>query len=353
MSFQNAKIVGVGVSSDAYHSQLVENRGSKDFVMSPSSLKLFSECPSRWKSGYQPPESDAKDFGSLLDTLLLTPDQFDSRYAVIPKTYTDIGMECPNCKSVTDSKTCSKCKAARVEIKIEKDWRFGSKICDEWLTKQGDKKPVYSTELENAQTAAKRLMADETIAELLATSKKQVHVKGEWHDKATGIIVPVQCLIDIVPNGDSPFQKSLCDLKTTRNAGQSQFARWCFTASYHTQAALDLDLFMAAVNPNNDPNGQDRNTWLFIVQENYPPFEIGRRMLSQDFVAIGRQTYQHALGRYARCLKTGVWPQYDAPEEFSLIVPQPFMEFAAMEEVMDGQSEAREQALEDDGDIVP
>jgi len=325
MSFQNAKIVGIGVNSDAYHSQPIENRGSKDFVMSPSSLKLFSECPSRWKSGYQPPESDAKDFGSLLDCLLLTPDQFESRYAVKPLTYPADGK--------------------KGEPTTEKPWNGNSTWCKEWVESQGNKAVISKTELDNAKTAVKRLMSDETIAELLATSKTQVHVKGEWHDKATGLVIPIQCLIDIVPNGDSPFQKSLCDLKTTRNAGQSQFARWCFTAGYHIQAALDIDLFMAAVNPNKDESGQDRNTWLFIVQENYPPFEIGRRMLSQDFTAIGRATYQHALGRYAKCLKTGLWPPYDAPDEFSLIVPLPFMEFEAIQDKL--ENDAQQPEMED------
>jgi len=333
MSFQNAKIVGVGVNSDAYHSQPIESRGSKDFAMSPSSLKPFLECPSRWKAGYQSPESEAKDWGNLLDTLLLTPDQFKSRYAVKPATYPSDGK--------------------KGEPPTEKPWNGNSTWCREWIESQGDKCVISKAELETAQTAVKKLLADETIAELLETSQKQVHVTGEWHDKATGIIVPVQCLIDIVPNGDSPFCKCLCDLKSTRNAGQRPFSRWCFTAGYHIQAAFDLALFMAAVNPTNDPNGQDRNTWLFIVQENYAPFEIGRRMLSSDFIDLGRQTYTHALGRYAKCLKTGLWPQYDEPEQFSLVSPEPWQAFDALQDALDGQAEAREQAFEDDGEVVP
>jgi len=75
------------------------------------------------------------------------------------------------------------------------------------------------------------------------------------------------------------------------------------------------------------------------LQENFPPFETGRRLLSQDFTSIGRQTYEHALRLYARCLKSGIWSGYDLPEEFTLLQPQPWMEFNAQSETMQADYE--------------
>jgi hypothetical protein len=322
MSFQNCKIVGVGVNSEKYHAQKGE-RGTKEFIMSHSSLKEFAGCPSRWRAGYSSPDSDAKDFGNLLDCILLTPEQFKPRFAVKPSTY-------------KDSKTGE-----------DKPWNGNSNVCKEWLADHADKSVISNSELTNAQSAVKRLMDDETIAAYLHASDKQVHVIGEWLDEKTGLIIPVQCLIDSVPRKDSEFQKSLGDLKTTRNAGQRVFGRWCYQAGYHVQAAFYLALYTAAT-------GEDRTDWIFILSENYSPFETGRRLLSQDFLEIGKQTFQHSLGRYARCLKTGEWAGYDPSEEFSLIIPEPFMEFAAMEDAMEhDQNEPTPTPADDHEGLIP
>lgn len=321
MSFRNAKIAGIGVNSSLYHTQ-DSPRGTAGFYVSPSSLKLFADCPSRFIAGYNPPDSDAKTYGSLLDTLLLTPEQFDGRYAVKPEAY-------------KDAKTGE-----------EKPWNGNSNACKVWLADHADLEVVSKGEVFEVQSAIARLKGDETIAALLDASDKQVHVTGEWLDERTGIIIPVQCLIDLVPRNDSEFQKNLGDLKSTRNAGLRPFARWCYTAGYHIQAAFDLDLYQMATrsNPKKPESGEDRSDWLFIIQENYPPYEMGRRLLSQDFLQIGRQTYQHALGLYARCMKTGNWTSYDPPGEFSIIDAEPFMEFNALSEKLeDDQREAEGQ----------
>lgn len=316
MSFQNCKIIGAGVNSDAYHAQTFA-RGAKEFVMSPSSLKAFAQCPSRWHAGYQPPESDAKDYGNLLDTILLTPEQFEDRFAVKPLTYKSAGTK----------------KSDPIE---DKPFNANSTWCKEWMTTQAGKTIISTRDLIEAQTAVKRLRDDDTIRAFVDASKTQVHVKGEWNDKATGLVIPVQCLIDCVPDRESEFQKSLGDLKSTRNAGLRPFARWCFTAGYHIQAAFDLAIYCAAT-------GEDRSDWIFIVQENYAPFETGRRLLSQDFLQIGQQTYEHILKRYARCVKNGEWGGYDQPEEFTLVQPEPWMEFEALSEKLESdQSEAAE-----------
>lgn len=314
--FKNVKIVGVGVDSGTYHTQSAE-RGTAEFVMSPSSLKEFMVCPSRYKAGYRQPDSDAKDFGSLLDCILLTPNQFVTRYAVKPETY-------------VDTKTGEK-----------KPWNGNSSVCKAWVDEHADSCVVSSYDVTEAQKAARRLMDDETISELINCSDKQVHLKGEWHDEATKLAIPVQCLIDLAPRKDSTFQKSLCDLKTTRNASQRPFARQVFTFGWHVQGAMDLALYTAATS-------EDRTDWLFVAQENYSPYQVGRRLLSLDFLEIGEATYKGALKRYAQCLKTGIWPGYDASEEFSLVIPDPWMSYEAVSDQMEQQ---QNEILEENPDI--
>ena len=320
MSFQNCKLAGVGVNPESYHGQEAE-RGTPTFRISPSSLRAFMECPARWKAGYESPESDAKDWGWLLDMLLLTPEQFKDRCVVKPKTY------------IADEKG------------TEKPWNMNAKVCQAWFAEQGDKKIVSSKDFAEAEKAVKRLLADETIKSFHDASDKQVHVTGEWLDETTGVIVPVQCLIDYAPRKDSEFQKSLGDLKSTRNANQRVFGRWCYTAGYHIQAAFDLALYTAAT-------GEDRTDWIFILSENYAPYEIGRRLLGQQFLEIGRQTFEHALKRYAKCLKTGVWAGYDLQDEFSIISAEPWMEFSALSDALENAQEDALAAAAND-DIIP
>ena len=52
--FKKCSIAGVRVSSQSYHDAKAE-RGASEYFMSPSSIRAFMGCPSRWKAGYQPP----------------------------------------------------------------------------------------------------------------------------------------------------------------------------------------------------------------------------------------------------------------------------------------------------------
>ena len=320
--FKNCRIAGKGINSEAYHKQEAP-RGDIKHAMSPSSLKLFAECPSRYIAGYEPPSSEAKDWGNLLDVLFLTPESFQGRFSVKPATYPAEPAK----------------KGAEA---IQKPFNANSTWCKAWIEEQGNKTVISQSEQAEAQQAVKTLLADETIAEYRACSDVQVHVVGEWHDKGTKLVIPVQCLIDLVPKPDSVFQKSLGDLKSTRNASLNTFGRWCYTAGYHIQAAFDLALYTAAT-------GEDRTDWNFVLQENYPPFQTGRRLLGQDLLQIGEQTYRHALERYTRCLESGQWDSYDPPEEWSIVNAEPWMEFNALESNMEHLQTTPEPA----GEIIP
>src|ERR1017187_427038 len=88
--FQNAKVLGVCKDPSVYHGWNEMNkldRGNPAFVTSSSMLREFLHSASRWKAGYEPPDSKAKKTGSLLDCQLLVPDQSNSRYIIRPDTY--------------------------------------------------------------------------------------------------------------------------------------------------------------------------------------------------------------------------------------------------------------------------
>lgn len=321
---KNAKIAGTSVNPEDYHVKTTE-RGNLRFPVSSSTLREFATCPARWIGGYEPPDSESKAWGSLLDAMLLTPRQFKQRYAVKPATYKNEKGE-------------------------EKPWNGNSNVCKQWLSDHADKVVVSGEDEHNAERAIIAMRTDSIIADFLDASDVQVMVTAEWHDEKTGLIVPLRCLIDLVPRNDSEFCKCLADLKTTRNAALMPWQRWCFTAGYHIQAAFNRAMYCAAM-----PD-EDRNTFCFILQENYSPWQTGKRMLSQDFLTLGTADYTRLMENYCQCLKTNKWPSYDDTDEaiqgsWSLVSPEPWM--AAHAEFAPKMSFGNEQEQTEENADVP
>jgi PDDEXK-like domain of unknown function (DUF3799) len=301
MSFLNCKILKVGADSRLYHDpDKNAKRGEKDFQMSSSSLRAFDGCPARWYRGYSPPDTEAKDFGNLLDCALLTPDQTESRHAVQPPHYDPGEGEKP------------------------KKWNNNATVCREWTAAQKEKGlEIITTKEEVAvQEACQSIRRDEIAAAFIDASDKQVWIAGEWLDEKTDLIIPAKCLIDLVPRADTEYCKCVGDLKTTRNAKPEPWSRWCYTAGYFIQAAWNLDMLVAAT-------GEDRVDFCFLLVENYEPWQTAKRLLSGEFMSLGRAEYTRMMALYARCLAAAHWPGYDetdeaAPGGWTITAPEPW-----------------------------
>ncbi len=178
-----AKVVGDGVTTETYIKQLRNiERGHPEYVLSRSDLVEISKCPHRWIMGYQPPDSDAKDWGSLIDCMALSPDRFRIAYAMAPDMY-------------PDSKTGE-----------PKPWTWNANYCKAWRDERPGVTIIKPNEFEKATAALTVLMSDEQIRDLIKLSCKQVMVVAEYKDEETGITVPLKTLIDMVP----PNGQSLC-----------------------------------------------------------------------------------------------------------------------------------------------
>jgi hypothetical protein len=321
MSFLNAKIVCKNADPLEYHASTIP-RGDKAFVVSSSMLRLFAQCASRWKFGYESPDSDAKKFGSLLDCRLLTPTMFDKKFAIKPATYTSEKGE-------------------------EKPFNLNSNSCKAWVEEQGDKEIISASDVAEIDTARDRILKDEILAAWFESCDKQVWLAGEWLDEKTKLKFPIKALLDCVPRIGTEFEKCLGDAKAVRSAALIPFQRQVFQLGWHVQAAFYQDFYVAATK-------EDRNSYCFVGVENYKPFEPFRRLLAQEFVHIGRLTYQHALKRYAACLASGTWPSYDDHADsiggWSLINPEPWQEFSSMSDAIESQ---QAEELETPLDITP
>jgi len=301
--FSNGVVVGSGVTSEQYQKHPAMSRGA---------LIEFRRCPRRWKSGYKAPESDAKDWGSLLDCLVLTPAEFPHRYAVQPETY-------------PAPEKHARVKSGELKPGDPLPWNNNATFCSEWTEAQEAlKKTVISAKDEvEVSRAADEILNDASAGDLIRSSKRQVMVTADYTDRETGIVVAVKILIDLLPARAHPeFGKCLADLKTTTSAAHGPYLRQVNNYGYHVQAALYLDVYTAATK-------EDRIEFRHVVQESYPPYQVGRRLISAEFIEIGRMTYMDALAKYAKCLAENNWPDYDCGDRsingWSLVEPEAWM----------------------------
>lgn len=286
---KNAVIVGSGITPEDYNSEK-ENRGSPKLVVSSHILGEILRNAQRWVKGYESPQSKALKFGSVFDCLLLTPYQWPIRYAVVP-------ADAPR-------------RPSERQINAKKPSPASLEAIAWWdrFTRDHPGEIISQEENASVHSAIARLREDKLISELIDCSRKQLLITAEWHDGPTGLIVPIKCLIDVVPPKDHPvFSNSLWDTKTTQNASPRSFSRDAMKYNYGIQGAFYLDLYNAAT-------GEQRGDFGHVVIESFPPYEYRTPppLLSQRFLGHGRLLYQRALAIYCKSVCSGVWPSYDS-----------------------------------------
>ncbi len=267
-------------------------RGNPLRVMSRSNLIDFAACPRRWTRSREKEPTKAMILGDLLDCILICPTHYDSRYAVAPETY-----------NATPKAT----KKEPYPEPESKPWNWNATVCKDWRTAKLAEgfQVVTADDVEEAQQMAGSVMFDKKLAEFMKCSKKQALVHVRYIDKATGIEIVVRCILDLVPDPKHPkFGSCLGDLKTTYDAEPRGYAKAIFNMGYAVQAAMYLDAYNAAA-------GTNYSQFCHIVVENEHPYEPARRVISQDFIDLGRALYISYLERYCRCLKENFFPGYD------------------------------------------
>lgn len=285
--FKNCKVIGRDISYAVYSRQNAA-RGSREFSMSRGELLSFSACPEKWLAGVEDKSTKSTEFGTLVDGLMLMGmERFAESFAICPEFY----------------------EGKKGEMK---PWTARADYCAEWeeAAEKAGKIVVRHRDHAEAIAAIKQFQGDhlkpaaKRAIAFVGASTKQVMVIGEYQDAETEIVVPVRCLIDMVPDLKTHFEKSIGDFKTAVSASLHPWTKAVFEHGYHVQAAINLDLYTAAT-------GEDRCDFRHVIMENAPPYQVATRIVSTEYVNLGRHVVVAALKRYCQCLATGVWPDYD------------------------------------------
>lgn len=271
-------------------------RGHLAYCQSSGELKKVLGCPQAWHES-KPTKSDpttAMKLGDAVDIIKLTPTHIKERIAVCPEKYTNEKGE-------------------------EKDWNWNAKVCKQFKVDHAGALVLKANEWEKANQMAVNLtkaLDRWGLTGEWADGASQVMLTGVYVAKVEGkeIRVPLRALVDKVPSPEGKLADRLIDLKTTGCGNPFAWQSQVFDLGMHMQAALYLDLWNAAT-------GDERTTFMHVIVENESEdgkyYQCARRILSQRFQMLGRNHYVRALSVYARCLATGIWPDYEGlyPEQ--------------------------------------
>jgi hypothetical protein len=294
LGFVDGQIIGNNVKTEDYLRQDPEHpRGHPEFVISRSELMLFMSNPSRWIRGYTFKDTDATEWGSLIDCLLTSPDTFKKRFALTPET-------------CTATKTMKIVKEGNAQAGDPVPWSPTAAECKDWKEDQISRglQVVSRDDWKCANDAIATLGKDAWIDSMLREASYQVMAIATYVDKDTGIKVPLKCLIDIVPSMKGQFANGLTDFKTARTAAPSDWDKACRKQHYDVQAVMSLDIWEAC-------KPKERWVWYHVIQENEFPWQPARRYMTDTMMAMGRIDMWQALKRYCQCLKESTWPSWD------------------------------------------
>lgn len=229
---------------------------------SPLHAKAFMENP--------PKPTDAFRIGGAFHALVLEPRKFNKSYAITP---------------ICDRRT----KAGKEIYQAFQESVDGQEI----LTKdEFDTIDIMADSIKN-----------QIIHKMIEQGKAEVCIV--WKDEVTGLLCKAR--IDYIHEE----RAILIDLKSTRDASASAFAKSIYNYGYYQQCAFYSDGWNALTN--------DPTAFVFLPVEKQPPFAVAAYEMHEQVVFAGRQSYRAALDTFAECQKKGEWPGYaDSVEMLNL-----------------------------------
>ena len=261
-------------------------------TVSYGKLKRFSANPRKFRIGPQQKTTASMSAGNLLDCLMFTPGEFDSRFGILE--YDDL------------------------RTKAAKEQR------DSILT--DGKIPVKKQEVTTAYSQLNAVLTTDVRPEpwrAIWTDRDGVTLNGEAQGGISRAVRSLRLNVvgkpDFAPAKDGPYGDCLVDLKLTAACGLDAWSRQVVNFAYHWQAAMYLDLY-------NAETGEERTRFLHLVVESEAPYDCGLVELSPDAIATGQVEYLQAMEDYAYCIRESSWPSaYSGPLDYGRDNPAPPM----------------------------
>lgn len=255
----------VGLPAHEYHADIG--------VQSCGLLKPMLTSPAHYKSQFfdTTRSSKAKDFGTLIHTLVLEPASFAARYIVYP--------------GVKDGRD-SKYKA--------------------FVEKHAGRIVIDDVSLQLAHGMAERILErrfrGRAFREYIAEGQTEVTI--HYTDPSTKI----RCRVRI----DLLHPEFIFDLKTALSVMQSDFLRQAVNLHY------DMQSYMYSLAECLWAGREVPLPFVFVAAENTAPHSVSAFTAGATLVGKGGRKYQDALGAYAACSAVNHWPDLGSEDTLEL-----------------------------------
>lgn len=118
-----------------------------------------------------------------------------------------------------------------------------------------------------------------------------------WQDEKTGVWMKARP--DVTPD----LRAIIPDVKSALNPAPAAFEKHASNFRYFNSAAHYLDGLDALY-------GEEKRRFIFIVIESNEPHTVTLYQADEDDISRARMENRKAIDTFARCLKTGNWPEY-------------------------------------------
>ena len=249
--------------------KMTENEYRSHPAISRSELWKIKESPEKFKYWKENPEEETQAlvFGRLFHSILLTPENLDSEFAIQPNV---------------DRRT----KEGKIEY-------------TNYIEKSKGKKVVDIDMVGKAAAMAESVRTNELCRKLLDGERE---VPVFWKDELTG--EDCKCRFDVRKKmGDKTL---IIDVKTTENAETDAFIRSAIKYGYDFQSAMYSE--------GEEKNTGEKPIFVFIAVEKKPPYAINILQADELFLKRGYDIYRNLLGTYHYCKTTNNWYGYKGSE---------------------------------------
>jgi hypothetical protein len=117
---------------------------------------------------------------------------------------------------------------------------------------------------------------------------------------------------------DATDMRVVVDLKTTASECDPESVRRRFNDDANDIQAAFIERGLDALDPGN----RGRRRFVFIYQEQAPPYAVTPLLVSEASLTVARHSVDYAVSTWAACLQSGAWPGYGA----TMSEPTPWMQ---------------------------
>lgn len=245
---------------EIYHStQAISKSGMDKLRQAPAKFKS-------WLEGNVEENTDALLFGSVFHCLVLEPNEFNRRYAV--KQF--------NGATKAGKEEATSAKALGLEL-------------------------VPARFYEAASIMAESVRNHPLIGQIVTAHDKRTEISIYWSENMDSLEIPCKARLDMLATVPG-FGLVAVDLKSTDDASPEALERSLYKWGYHRQAVWYRRALRAV--------GMESSVFVLVAVEKTAPYLVTAANVSEAAQQVGLEEIRDALGTYASCIKSGLWPGY-------------------------------------------